>query len=133
MGEAPADLEYNNSAKIRIPDLFSPPKEKFEVTFLVPMQEPVARIGSWIELVDKSQIAIDPDEEHGAVDTMSFDVGRVMVGCSDPCPRFSDNQSLLFASCRCSVDNERLIQWPIQAHAASPNRALQRTFRAPYP
>ena len=109
MGEAPADLEYDNSAKIWIPDLFSSPKEEVEVTFLVSMQKPVACIGSWIEPFDKSQIAIDPDEEHGAVDTVSFDVRRVMLGCSNPCPRLSDHQSPLFASYRCFVDNERLI------------------------
>jgi hypothetical protein len=107
--EAPADLYDHDPTKVWRSDLFGSAEEESKVTFLVPMQEPIACIGSWIEPFDKSQIAIDSDEEHGAVDTVSFDVRRVMVGCSDPCPRFGDNQSPLFASYCSFVDDERLI------------------------
>ena len=45
-------------------------EQEAKVTFLVAVQHPVARIGARVERFDEAKVAIDADQDHGAVDAV---------------------------------------------------------------
>ena len=72
-------------------------EEEAEIAFLIAVHHPVLRVGARVEALDQAEVAIDADEQHGAVDADALDVGHVMVGRADPGARGRDDRGALAA------------------------------------
>ncbi len=66
-----------------------------EIFFLVIVHHPVARVGARIERRRQPEIDENAHQKHPAIDADAVNVAIVVIGRSDPSPRFGDDGGAL--------------------------------------
>jgi hypothetical protein len=95
MAVTAAIAKHDNVTSLRFIDFATAVEDKSKIAFFAPVQMPIRCIRTRIEWRAKTRIYKHTDDQHAAIDPGAVHVGRVMIGRTNPSPRFANDRRAL--------------------------------------
>ena len=90
MSETAATRNRTMSPRPEVAYFWDRARRRPQIALFVSVQKPIPRVRTGIKAINEPEIAIDPHQEHCAVDAMSPHIGGMMIGSAKPRPGAGD-------------------------------------------